>query len=1761
MRFFTIALFALLFTGTSLAQNPVFQGQIVKNLKAPGLDEQFAQYTVWELDLNGFDAHVKNAGPAMAFRLKFGKKDWNIELQERNILAPGYTLTLHTVDGPVNLTGQENMTFRGTLAGNSNSLVSLTITHEFLYGFVKDNDQYFFIEPLWYYKPGEPLNRLVIYAADDVKPKPGATCGLEEMQQRKPAEEDLHKPGVHQKMMACKEIELAIASDASMFTKYGSSIAVQNHNIGVMNNVQTNFDDEFNDELHFEIVQQFIVVPPATDPWTSSTDPAVLLSSFTSWGPTGFSAVHDLGQLWTNRDFNGGTIGIAWLSAVCTPNRYHCLQDFSTNASLLRVMTSHEIGHNFSAGHDNAGSNTIMAPSVNNTNTWSAQSLNIINAYYPGRPCLTACASLQPPVANFVANPTVGCAPLTVSYTDQSTNAPTAWSWNLPGGSPSASSSQNPIATYNNPGSYNATLTVTNAAGNNTLNQSDFITVLTTPTPVFSHTTVGLTALFTNASVGANFYLWNFGDGLSSTEANPIHTYAMDGFYTVTLTAINDCGSVQTTATVAAFTPPTAAFAAAPTTGCAGMTVVFTSLSSPNTTGWLWSFPGGTPSSSAQQNPIVTYGAPGTYSVTLVATNPAGSNTATQTNFITVGTIPSPGFTYSVSGNTVTFTNTSTNATGYSWSFGDGNSSSNANPVHTYSTNGNFTATLIASNDCGTSVVSQSISILLPPTAGFSASTTSGCMPLLVSFNSGNSANAATYSWSFPGGSPSSSTAQNPTVTYSNPGTYSVTLIVFNSAGSDTLQLANHIAVAPLPSPSFTSTANGLTTFFVNSSANANSYSWQFGDGATSSEVNPSHTYAEDGTYTVSLSATNDCGTVTTTQTVSVVTPPTAGFSAANASGCAPLTVQFSNESSENASSFLWEFPGGSPATSTEENPVVTYASTGIYSATLTVTNSAGSNTFSQTSLVTVTTTPVAGFTFATSNNAVNFTNISSNASSYSWSFGDGNTSAAENPVHSYAQDGTYTVTLSATNNCGTVLATQTVEIVTPPIAGFSASGNTGCAPLTVQFSNESSENATSFAWQFPGGAPASSSEENPVVTYEQPGTYAVILMVSNSAGTNETTQAGIVTVGTVPAAGFSVAANVLDVQFNNTTSNASNYHWDFGDGASSTEEQPSHAYAQEGTYTVVLTATNECGSAVLSQTVTVVALPTAAFSASPTEGCAPLTVQFNNESSENSTAFAWQFPGGTPDFSTEEHPLVTYANPGVYSVTLTAGNSSGQQVATQADLIVVNTVPVVGFTSSMDSLTVSLVSNAVNATSYLWDFGDGQSSTEENPGHTYAADGVYQVSLTATNACGSASSSQEVVVVTPPTAYFGAGPIVGCAPLTVQYTNASSSNATTFEWSFPGGEPATSTEANPVVVYANPGVYSVQLTASNQAGSHVLELQNFIAAKAKPTAGFVHAVNGTTVAFENASLDGTSYLWEFGDGSSSQEANAEHIYLQDGAYEVTLTAFNECGSSSVTQLVVIATSGPISAFSAETDAGCAPLTVQFQNQSSANSESFSWSFPGGEPSASTEVNPVVVYNAAGAYDVSLTATNGQGSNTFTQNGFVVVNGVPTVGFTFTVNQGTVAFSNTSANATEYKWEFGDGGTGTQENPVYNYSEPGEYPVTLTASNECGFSTLTTTVLVLTGVEELAGIREFQVFPNPNSGAFSVLLRGEPRSWVQLSFRDVLGRSLYERSFDFRPGSLQQELSFEALPAGIYFLQVGTGGRVFSRKVVVGEGN
>ncbi|MFN0037419.1 MAG: PKD domain-containing protein, partial [Saprospiraceae bacterium] len=221
----------------------------------------------------------------------------------------------------------------------------------------------------------------------------------------------------------------------------------------------------------------------------------------------------------------------------------------------------------------------------------------------------------------------------------------------------------------------------------------------------------------------------------------------------------------------------------------------------------------------------------------------------------------------------------------------------------------------------------------LPPVAAFSANTTSGCAPLAVQFTSTSTGSPTTFNWQFAGGTPATSTDPNPSVAYSTPGTYTVTLSVGNAAGANTATQTNLINVNPQPTATFTTSLNGLTATFTNASANASSYFWDFGDGNTSTQQNPAHTYANCDTYTVTLTSTNMCGTATSTASVTVGNGSPSAIFTSNVNG---LTAIFSNTSA-NAVSYLWDFGDGN--TSTQQNPAHTYANCDTYTVTLTSTN------------------------------------------------------------------------------------------------------------------------------------------------------------------------------------------------------------------------------------------------------------------------------------------------------------------------------------------------------------------------------------------------------------------------------------------------------------------------------------------------------------------------------------------------------------------------------------------------------------------------------------------------------------------------------------------------------------------------------------------------------------------------------------------------------------------------------------------------------
>jgi PKD repeat protein len=302
------------------------------------------------------------------------------------------------------------------------------------------------------------------------------------------------------------------------------------------------------------------------------------------------------------------------------------------------------------------------------------------------------------------------------------------------------------------------------------------------------------------------------------------------------------------------------------------------------------------------------------------------------------------------------------------------------------------------------------------------------------------------------------------------------------------------------------------------------------------------------------------------------------------------LTVQFKDLSSGTATSWLWNFPGGNPSTSTTQNPTVTYSTAGVYDVSLVASGPGGTSTFTQPGFISVNANPTAGFGTSVNGTTVAFNNSSANATSYAWSFGDNSNSTEENPTHTYVAPGTYTVTLTATNNCGTVSSTKTVEIAgTAPNANFKTEGDqVGCLPFTVTLADLSSGNPTSWSWSFPGGNPASSTQQNPTVTYSQAGVYDVTLLAGNPWGTNSVTKNKFIEVQPFPTAAFTYTINGATVTFSNASSNATQYNWNFGDNKSSTETNPTHTYTANGVYTVLLTALNPCGAAPLEKQITI---------------------------------------------------------------------------------------------------------------------------------------------------------------------------------------------------------------------------------------------------------------------------------------------------------------------------------------------------------------------------------------------------------------------------------------------------------------------------------------------------------------------------------------------------------------------------------------------
>ncbi|MBK9271739.1 MAG: PKD domain-containing protein [Saprospiraceae bacterium] len=581
---------------------------------------------------------------------------------------------------------------------------------------------------------------------------------------------------------------------------------------------------------------------------------------------------------------------------------------------------------------------------------------------------------------------------------------------------------------------------------------------------------------------------------------------------------------------------------------------------------------------------------------------------------------------------------------------------------------------------------------------------------------------------------------------------------------------------------------------------------------------------------------------------------------------------------------------------------------------------------------------------------------------------------------------------ISFTNTQGTCFDDCTGGNI--PVPEFEADITYGCVPVVVRYTNLSI-NANSYKWSFPGGNPATSTAVNPVVTYSVPDRkFDVSLEAINPLCSVALTKKEYIETNDFPIVNWEGGNTQQEgdrlVWFQNYSLRGETYEWTFGDGNTSEEFQPEHEYAKDSTYRVCLKVTNDCGTRELCKNVQVYTYPSIDFEADTTWGCAPKTIKFFDLSSSNVIAWNWEFPGGTPSVSQAKNPVIKYSNPGTYKVKLTVNTRKFFTNKTREMYIVIDSLPATGFDYQINGSTVTFTNKTRYGKTYEWDFGDSKTSLEENPSHSYTAAGRYEVKFWATNDCGRTLNKQFINIGEKPAAGFRTADPVGCAPYTVQFENTSTASATDFEWSFPGGNPSSSTERNPIVTFPTKGKYDVKLVAKNFLESDSITVSEYIEVKQAPTASFQNSIAGFNVFFNNTSQESGNYFWDFGDNKSSTEQNPTHNYGVEGEFNVKLIVENECGIDTFEKLIAVYLIPKVN-FASDTIKGCAPLNVRFIDKSSIDVIEWNWQFEEGSPMVSFDKNPTVRFNKAGRYTVKLTVKNTNGTNAETKLRYIEV--------------------------------------------------------------------------------------------------------------------------------------------------------------------------
>jgi PKD repeat protein len=1078
----------------------------------------------------------------------------------------------------------------------------------------------------------------------------------------------------------------------------------------------------------------------------------------------------------------------------------------------------------------------------------------------------------------------------------------------------------------------------------------------------------------------------------------------------------------------------------------------------------------------------------------------------------------------------------------WTWNFGDGvwaTYYTPVNPVHAFYGAGIYNVIMNAldTNGCN-KTVSHLISVSSPPFANFGYTPTP-CVNIPTFFTdysvSMNSDYLAQWKWEFGDGSDTTiywPDYPNVSHIYTTAGLKTVVLSVTTNGGCEDT-ISHGIMVYPNPLANFTFStircAGESVQFTDQSQTNGGGtiigWNWNFddpgsGSNNTSTAQHPTHTFNVPGIYDILLIVSNLTGCLDTiVKPVTISDTPVADFHSDTA--CVGNPTYFTDLSTTSQGiivSWDWNFGDGSPHWYTP-NAVHTYSNSGVYTASLTVTNSFGCSDVISKQVI-VSNGPTAGFITTNENcsgSAVSFIDQSIPYQGYIltwiWDFGDGNTVTInfpnpQNVDHIYALPGIYIVVLTIqTSDSCTDSYSQPVTIEPKPSADFIYPEVT-CEDFGIQFTDQSQSNGpgqvTTWNWNF--GDPTSgmnntSTLQNPIHTFLNAGSYDVTLMINTLFGCKDTVMKSV-PINSKPTVLFTADTVCLGdsttfTDFSTTGSGTNTaWYWQFGDGGFSYLHNPKHLYASTGIYQVTLTVTNSvnCDH---DTTINVLVrdLPLAMFYS--INNCLGTLSYFYNQSSTYSgviTNWYWDFGDGTT--STLPDPVHLYDSATTYEVELTVTNSFGcQNSIVQEHTVYEN--PTAAFTyinsycpAGQVAFTENCTAYGTNIAGWNWIFENGSGSYLPNPVYTFSSyDRTYEVTLIVEDLNGCIDTVQQNVYVHPAFefTFTTENECVGQPTKFTPVNLAQGDSLLSIVWRF--GDPSSGTnnysaQYSPTHIYSTPGSYWIRMKAINS-DYCIDSIFKEIFIHQGPLADFsfdsLPHCDDTTMVFKNLSLGNgvtiDSILWDFGDGITQLQIppfpySTAHKFPEFGNFNISLTVFSATCDVQVFKSVIISC---ISASIEQPDTlFCSSEDALFIDNSNPVNliSTWYWDFGDGYDTTYSNYNDSILHHFSipDLYIVTLVISSPTSSGSFVYDSVrVTVNIKPGPIADFYASpvcyMDTTQFLNLSigngVNIHSIHWNFGDPASGgnnfsTESHPRHFYNRAGTFYPTLLISNDNG---------------------------------------------------------------------------------------------------------